>query len=293
MVFKEAETLLEQFLDIEASAMQIQRICGYYGKAIDPLIKANCEAVIPRIKLTKKEESTYVMLDGSMLYTREDGWREMKLGRIFSSNQVIDIQRGRREIVKSIYVSHLGSVNEFLPKIERFLTGYKKKIFLADGAPWIWKWIEDNYPGAVQILDFYHAKEKLVIFAHHQFLNQPERDEWLEDQKCKLLNNQVEQVIATLSACRTRNKEAKEAKLKAIAYYTEHEDRMQYKSYLDKGLLIGSGPIEAAHRSVIQQRMKLSGQKWSVCGANAIANLRCYRKSDAWDSVLKIISAAA
>ncbi|MFT6809117.1 MAG: hypothetical protein ACJA01_002349, partial [Saprospiraceae bacterium] len=48
-----------------------------------------------------------------------------------------------------------------------------------------------------------------------------------------------------------------------------------------------------AHRSVIQQRMKLSGQKWSLKGANAIATLRCYNKSNAWKLVYQVIKAAA
>ncbi len=67
---------------------------------------------------------------------------------------------------------------------------------------------------------------------------------------------------------------------------------MQYKSYREKGLMIGPGPIEAAHRSVIQQRMKLSGQKWSIKGAQAMCNLRCYKHSGAWDMIKKIIAAA-
>ena len=57
--------------------------------------------------------------------------------------------------------------------------------------------------------------------------------------------------------------------------------------------MIGSGPIEAAHRSVIQQRMKLSGQKWSIEGAQAMANLRCYKHSRAWGIIKKIIAATA
>ena len=70
------------------------------------------------------------------------------------------------------------------------------------------------------------------------------------------------------------------------------DDCMQYKTYREQGLLIGSGPIEAAHRNVIQQRMKRSGQKWSLDGAQALANLRCYRCSQSWDSIEKIIAAA-
>jgi len=55
----------------------------------------------------------------------------------------------------------------------------------------------------------------------------------------------------------------------------------------------GSGPIEAAHRNVIQQRLKLSGQKWTIKGAQAIANLRCYQKSNAWDIIDNLIRVAA
>ncbi|KGE84768.1 hypothetical protein IX84_12810 [Phaeodactylibacter xiamenensis] len=67
---------------------------------------------------------------------------------------------------------------------------------------------------------------------------------------------------------------------------------MQYKTYRDEGLLIGSGPVEAAHRSVLQQRLKLSGQRWTVDGAQAIADLRCYRKSGAWSTIQQLVAAA-
>jgi len=193
----------------------------------------------------------------------------------------------------SVYVSHLGSVDEFFPKFERHLVVYKNKVIIGDGAKWIWNWAEDNYPGAVQILDFYHAKEKLVLFARHQYPQQDIRRKWIKEQSDKLLDNGLEQVLSKLRSCRARNKEAKVAKQKAIDYYIEHDDRMQYRTYAEQGLMIGSGPIEAAHRSVIQQRLKLSGQKWSVPGAQAVANLRCYKHSGAWNMVKNIIANAA
>ena len=86
---------------------------------------------------------------------------------------------------------------------------------------------------------------------------------------------------------------ALKAKQAAIRYYEEHEDRMLYKTYKDRGLLIGSGPIEAGNRNVIQQRLKLSGQRWTIKGAQAIANLRCYQKSGAWDKIDNLIRIAA
>ncbi len=157
-----------------------------------------------------------------MVFTQEDKWREMKLARIILDSQLDDIQQDRREILRSIYVSHLGSVDKFFPKLERFLVHYRNMVILGDGAKWIWNWAEDNYPGAIQILDYYHAKEKLALFAKHQFSQDQDRMQWLKKQKEKLLNNQVDQVIEVLKCIRSRSDQAKIAKQKAIDYYIEH-----------------------------------------------------------------------
>ncbi len=291
-VYSQASELLDKVGGIGIPGMQIQRVCTHYGSLLDPLIAANCEAVIPRTDQKDKQDPLYVMVDGAMLFTREDKWRELKLGRIFTGGQVVQLNKSRREVRHSIYVSHLGSVNDFFPKLERHLVNYRNRVIIGDGAKWIWNWAEDNYPGAIQILDFYHAKEKLVLFARHQWQCDEQRRSWIKEQCDKLLNDELEKVLSCIRSCRARNEEARTAKAKLIDYYIEHDDRMQYKTYRDQGLLIGSGPIEAAHRSVIQQRMKLSGQRWSIPGAQAMANLRCYKCSGAWNIVQKIIAAA-
>ena len=146
---------------------------------------------------------------------------------------------------------------------------------------------------ATQILDYYHAVEKIEEVARHQFKDAAKKADWLGIQKSLLLNDEVYQVIDNLRSLRSNNDAVKNAKQVAINYYEEHEDRMMYKTYREKGLLIGSGPIEAAHRNVIQQRAKLSGQKWSIKGAQAIINLRCYNKSNAWGIIDNIIKLAA
>jgi hypothetical protein len=291
-VYDQASELLEEIGSISISRTQIQRICIHYGSLLDPLIAADCEAVIPRLEPASDQDSLYVMVDGAMLFTRPDEWREIKLGRIFYGSSTVQMSPKRRQTLRSVYVSHLGSVNDFFPKLERHLTNYRQRVIIGDGAKWIWNWAEDNYPGATHILDFYHAKEKLVIFARLQFSDDMERKHWVETQSELLMNDGVEQVMTQVGSCRARNKEASEAKHKLLNYFIEHDDRMQYKTYREAGLLIGSGPIEAAHRSVLQQRMKLSGQKWTIKGAQAIANLRCYRCSRAWEMVKKVVQAA-
>ncbi len=294
-VFESASEILDQILGLDLSAKQIQRVSEWYGRQIDPIVEANQVEYIPQLaNLGNENENTYVMVDGSMLFTREDGWKEMKLARFFNERQNVDIQRNRKEIVDSIYVSHLGPKDKFFTKLERHLTLVKNpKVFVCDGAKYIWNWVEDNYPGAVQILDYYHAIEKIAEFARRQFREESERKDWLEDNKKLLLDDGVEQVISKLKKLKSKNTQASEAKDIAIRYYVEHADRMMYKTFKNQGLLIGSGPIEAGHRNVIQQRLKLSGQKWSIKGANAIANLRCLNKSNAWTIIEDLARLAA
>jgi hypothetical protein len=154
--------------------------------------------------------------------------------------------------------------------------------------------VEGTYSATVQILDLYHAIEKLALCAQWYFPIKEQRKAWIEQQKQRLLNNEVDGVISTVEQLPSpRNKEAKKARQDVIRYYQNNRHRMQYKTYLEKGYLIGSGPIESAHRHVIQHRLKLSGQRWSIPGAQYIANLRTYQKSDRWGEIVDCIKKAA
>ena len=77
-----------------------------------------------------------------------------------------------------------------------------------------------------------------------------------------------------------------------INYYTTHSKRMRYKCFREKGLLIGSGPIESAHR-IFQQRFKLSGQHWTKEGLQKTIQLKAVYESDLWGKVTDIAKKAA
>lgn len=112
-------------------------------------------------------------------------------------------------------------------------------------------------------------------------------------QKQRLLEGGVEEVLNELKNLKVVNKQARRAKEAVVHYYESNQHRMQYKQYRHKGYMIGSGAIEAAHRHVIQQRLKLSGQRWSRAGAQQIVNLRACKKSDQWNRIMQLIKTAA
>lgn len=292
-VFADGEALFSEMMGISVCGKQVQRVSEHYGQRIEETEAKSIEQGEPSPLVGNAAELTYVMPDGSMLFTRENGWQEIKVARIFSQNDNIQVQQSRNEIEKNLFVCHLGGLRGFLKKLEHYSDDYKKKVCIADGAKWIWLWATATYPGMVQILDFFHALEKLGDFASKQFVEEQVRHEWMSGQKDRLLDNGVGKVIEILGQLKGRNKEAEKLRTEVARYYQNNQIRMQYKTYQDAGYLIGSGPIESAHRNVVQQRLKLSGQRWSEKGAQQIVNLRAYQKSDRWPELVNLIKFAA
>jgi hypothetical protein len=292
-VFEEGELLFKRLLGISVNARQIQRVSEHYGRVSEQQTEKELEAGEKLTKPERTESRTYIMVDGSMLYTREEGSKEMKLGRLFNEDTRLELSPGRNSVMQSQYVCHFGSHDTFVSKMELYADHYPHKVFIADGAKWIWKWVCDTYPEAIQILDYYHAVEKLCAFAQYQYPHESERHQWIGTQKDKLWANGVIAIIKDLKRVTPKNNFAKKALEDLLRYYEANQQRMQYKTYRDNGLLVGSGPIESAHRNVLQQRLKLSGQRWSVRGAQAIANLRAFNKGNQWNEVTTLIKIAA
>lgn len=292
-VFEDAQDLFQTTMGISISAKQIQRISESYGRDMETNMQASIKAEVG-LKKPKRDEITYIMPDGSMLFTREEGWKEIKVGRIFQANDVVKIQENRSHITDSLYVCHIGEHKGFFEKIEHHAEAYRKKICVADGAKWIWNWASDMYPKMIQILDFFHALEKLGTYAALQYEDSPrKKNQWIERQKELLLEDKVLQVIKNVTRQIPKNQHSLKAKEDLLSYYKNNRKRMMYGTYKEKGYIIGSGAIESAHRNVVQQRMKLSGQRWSVNGAQYIVNLRACKKSNQWSEVVNLIKQAA
>jgi hypothetical protein len=290
-VFEEGSELLATLLGIDICAKQIQRVSEHYGQQVEEIELEQTEKAV--LKLKDPEETVYAMLDGGMILTRENKWMEMKVGRAFTQSSCVCLQRERNTIMRSDYVCHLGDCKSFLQKWERHIEPYKNKVFIADGAKWIWNYVEDAYPGSVQILDFFHAVEKLGLYATARYQDAYYRKEWIAIHKRRLLNNEVGTIIEELQQATVYSPESGQALSDVISYYTNNQMRMQYKTYLEAGYLTGSGAMESAIRDVVQQRLKLSGQRWSVQGAQQIANLRSYKKSQQWHKISSLINNAA
>jgi hypothetical protein len=291
-VFEEASQMLNFIGGIEMNAKQIERICHYHGQQIEDAIQEQKKTGNDKI-YSDNHERYYVMVDGSMYLTREEKWKEIKLGRIFRDTHNIKISRHRGLITQSEYVCHLGTHTDFFEKLGVYVESLKQPVFINDGAKWIWEWVDDHYPNAVQILDFFHAKEHLCQFANEYFKSIDERKKWIEKLCHHLLDDKVEWVIDILKQMPKLNEPLEKKKNTLVNYYQNNTKRMMYKSFKRQGLLIGSGAIESAHRDILQQRLKLSGQRWTKQGLQQVANLRILYKSNKLGTQKNLLKIAA
>lgn len=313
--YKKSCEHIKRYLRIDADDSHINRLCVHYGKLLEEEeveineLKSDIEdrtAIL--VENLEEEEVVYAMFDGCMLPTRPhhvDGedigsWKEMKLGRIFREKDHLDLGDKPNIIRESIYVSHFGNHKDFTAKLEVVVDKLEhlneRLVFINDGATWIANFIKTYYPNATDILDFYHASEYLHEFSKVLFSKKTQNEErlkWIDKQVIRLLNDKVEKVIEEIEQINPKDLSGKTktlAQQKIIKYYTKNQNRMLYKTYRNRGLLIGSGPIESAHRFVLQKRMKQSGQKWTKKGGQAIANLRVCNLNNQWKSVINLIN---
>lgn len=282
--YEKTYEIIKEFTNIEISTTQSYRVTDYYGEQMKDTV--NKERTLTPVR---KEEVLYVEADGSMLLTREQSWSEVKLGRFFKSGDCIHAGSKAGWISNSQYVAHLGNSKDFTKTMDELIESYgnlaNRLVFISDGAVWIRNWIEDAFPDAVSILDYYHACEHLHLFSSNYFSDKAKEKIWVEKQKALLLESGILTVMKNIKTLARQNKEAQ----KLIAYYEGNKDRMDYKSYQQIGCgIIGSGAIESAHRTVVQKRMKQSGQRWSLKGAQNMLNLRVIRKNLQWDKIIEL-----
>jgi hypothetical protein len=129
-----SKELLSTYLDIDINEMQLYRITTHYGEALAPVLEAT-KLLNP---LSNKEDCLYAQADGSMILTREEKWKKVKLGRIFCAKSCLQVEGKVNSIKASQYVSHFGNHKAFTQKMETVLNDYgnlkKQLIFITDGA---------------------------------------------------------------------------------------------------------------------------------------------------------------
>jgi hypothetical protein len=159
---------------------------------------------------------------------------------------------------------------------------------IGDGAHWIWEMAQEQFPGAVEILDFFHLSEYVWAVAKEAYPKQEAiQKDWVKQQQQFLKNLKWKQVLSNYTKFRSNRKDLKEAITRLERYLTNNQTRIDYQRYLSSGLMIGSGVVESSNRRVVTQRLKQAGMHWSIAGAEGGMALRAayLSSSNRWSSI--------
>lgn len=164
---------------------------------------------------------------------------------------------------------------------------------VGDGASWIENQMKEKFKSqASYLIDFYHACEYLADASVSCSANDPS---WMDTQKAHLKNNQYALTIESLEPyLEADDVEKTKAPVRAChRYLSNRVNQLNYKGAIEKGLPIGSGEIESAHRYVIQKRLKLSGAWWKEENVGPMLTLRVVRANEEWGSYWGSLAKAA
>ncbi|MDP8935157.1 MAG: UPF0236 family protein [Cyanobacteriota bacterium] len=284
-VFGQVPALAKSLLGVEVNQSQVYRTCQRAAFVADESVLDEPSVELGE-QLCSQQQTVYGMVDGSMLLT-DQGWQEVKVGRVFEAHlavegqasinhaQQTDLKQIKWDLSTSQYVANRGNHEEFTQKFEQLFPpdALCEKVFISDGAIWMSKWLLEKYPHATHILDYYHLKQKLATAAQAA----PDSRQWLQQQEENLFAGQqlaVEQAVQALEHLHQPGKN------QLLEYLQNNRYRTRYDLYRKQGLMISSGPIEAAHRTLLQVRMKRSGQRWSERGSDRMILLRAAYKSE-------------
>ena len=207
--------------------------------------------------------------------------RECKLGCVFTQTRVDDEGRPMRDPESTTYTGAIETAEEFGLRLytEAWRRGWEwatLRIVIGDGALWIWNLADLHFPGAIQIVDLYHARQHLWAVAALLFPNQSaQRNRWIVSPQRLLDQGRIESLIKRLRTIRSENDEVAQKLSLEAEYFDRNAARMRYPEFRKLGLFVGSGVVEAGCKTVIASRLKCSGMFWTVDGANAIVALRC------------------
>ena len=261
----------------------VQNISYLIGKAYTNMEK-EIEYKLPKIE--DEIATVGIGMDGTCSYVGNNGWRETMVGTISLYNK-----KGDR--LHTIYVSEAPEYGKFSFKeiftreinlIMDIVPTTAKIVGIADGAKDNWTFLSTFVE--TQIIDFYHVSEYLANVSKVVDLEDSDQQkEWLNN-ACSQLKNETGSAEILLNEMKELEakpkipKKTKDDLKRAITYFSNHHQQMNYAEAINNNIPIGSGVTESACKVLVKQRLCISGARWSHLGATCMLKLRAINLTD-------------
>jgi hypothetical protein len=286
--FGPCEEFLSRRFGLDLCYKQVQRLAERTGSILaDAEDRAAKAAVKPDCEMDSEESPDVLTISADGLMVHCDGnWSEMKIGTFLS-------EYGRSSIATMDRCDDFGNYLH-LEALRRGATNADKIVFVADGAAWIWNLASEHFPGAVEVVDWYHATEHLWEIANSWYgIGSDKARNWVKANKARLMEDGVSRVIASIRQWKPVAEEQVEVRRENLHYFSTNAHRMLYATFRACGYYIGSGSVESACKQYGHGRLKQAGMRWKAAGIEAVAHLRSALLNCRTDTILEAARIAA
>jgi len=299
--FVDASEDLLIYARLKVTPKPVQRVAEDVGRAVEDWNGRQAAATGCQQESPSPVPILYVSFDGTGVPMRKselnaskgkgpDGkarTREVKLGCVFTQTETDEEGWPVRDADSTTYVGAIESSEFFGLRIyqeavRRGCEQAEKIVVLTDGARYNKTIASTHFPGAVHIIDLYHAREHLADLAKSLGVDDAGLMAWRELLDMGRVEDILEQANSRIVGLSPATAQAAELR-RGLGYFKENAALMRYAEFRLAGYFVGSGVVEAGCRTVIGERLKRSGMFWSLRGANAIIASRCCQLSDRFE----------
>jgi hypothetical protein len=284
---EEAAEMLALVAGVQLSPKSIERYTKAAGAATDRALDERAQrvhadtAAEPPAPPSPAVRPHNIQLDGGMLRMRDGTFREAKGACLFDARDLAEVREGRRELLRKHYEAHLGSPERLgelayaAARAAGVTADGSNALSQGDGAPWVWNLVQEHWPAALEILDFYHLSEHLHACAQAVWgVGSVQARHWARQLGEQVLEGDARVVQTALLGLRPTTATGQQAVVDLRRYVQTHAHRLRYGELRQQGYAVASAAVESAHHGVVQRRLKRPGQRWTEIGARQILAAR-------------------
>jgi hypothetical protein len=296
--------VLDELAQIQISDSRVWKIVQVAGAMADHQLIQQAEAAnaMPNPDeisrgITPTPTCLAATMDGALLNIRGEGWKEAKIGCIFAVHPRPKVKPEDRDRVRAKHISyrfHLGPPEPFGRQLwalaqQRGWLSASTTAVVGDGAAWIWNLAERHFPTSTHIVDWYHAKQHLWTAAHAIAPDVDASSAWVNRMESALFAGQTRFISSTLTSAATQSTGSSSDLLRReAAYFADNTTRMQYHTFAQRHLPLGSGTVESAAKQ-FKDRFTQAGMRWSRQGAVNLFPFRAAVLSHSFDALWRSV----
>lgn len=279
--FAQAAAAMEQHHQVRFGREQLRQYTYQVGRAYQQVQES--QATLAQVEGPAPVARMSFSIDAGKVALVGGDWRDVKslsLGVLDETGDVAKISYFSRMTDHQTFAQHVQVEVQ-----RRGLRQAQAVAAVSDGADWIQPVTTACRSDAVRILDFYHAAEH-VAEAGRACLGEdtPAFKAWFGAARHELRHADPDQLLTRLAELAEQHPGQVELINAQQAYFTKRLNQIRYADFAAEHWPLGSGPVETAHKLILDPRLKGAGMRWHPDNLNPLLALRNLHVNERWAS---------